>query len=236
MVRGNRLVSPAERMANSRELVARRVMAGSGKDQVAGLGVGLGILRELQGGGDFLTDRNSDVIAGLGIANGQRFAVRADILPAATGKFPWPCAGQEIGPVIRSTDRRRYRSRAAFHFGKSRTARPFCSPRSSCMSTAAAGLFVREARRQKGLDTVQVPPVCLLDPDGDIVRRLRQARIATPFAPWACYHTELDVFDLGGHEVGIVGRAVGASFAVLVAEELFASGCRILVSLTSAGQ
>jgi uridine phosphorylase len=29
---------------------------------------------------------------------------------------------------------------------------------------------------------------------------------------------------------------VGASFAVLVAEELFASGCRLLVSLTSAGQ
>jgi uridine phosphorylase len=29
---------------------------------------------------------------------------------------------------------------------------------------------------------------------------------------------------------------VGAAFAVLVAEELFASGCRLLVSLTSAGQ
>ena len=43
-------------------------------------------------------------------------------------------------------------------------------------------------------------------------------------------------FDLSGHEVGIVGRAVGAPFAVLVAEELFASGCRLLVSLTSAGQ
>jgi uridine phosphorylase len=41
---------------------------------------------------------------------------------------------------------------------------------------------------------------------------------------------------LGKHEVGIVGRVVGASFAVLVAEELFACGCRLLVSLTSAGQ
>jgi len=36
--------------------------------------------------------------------------------------------------------------------------------------------------------------------------------------------------------VGIVGRAVGASFAVLVAEVLFACGCKLLVSLTSAGQ
>ena len=35
---------------------------------------------------------------------------------------------------------------------------------------------------------------------------------------------------------GIVGCAVGAPFAVLVAEELFASGCRMLISVTSAGQ
>ena len=34
----------------------------------------------------------------------------------------------------------------------------------------------------------------------------------------------------------MVGCAVGAPFAVLVAEQLFASGCRFLVSVTSAGQ
>lgn len=68
------------------------------------------------------------------------------------------------------------------------------------------------------------------------MRQLRQTGVAEPFAGWPCYHTELDTFDLGGHRAGIVGRAVGASFAVLVAEELFASGCQLLVSLTSAGQ
>lgn len=98
-----------------------------------------------------------------------------------------------------------------------------------------AGLL-REARRQKGLATVDVPPVCILDPDGDIVQRLRQMGQSRPFEHWPCYHTELDTFSLGETEVGIVGRAIGASFAVLVAEELFASGCRLLVSLTSAGQ
>src|SRR4030095_617424 len=45
-----------------------------------------------------------------------------------------------------------------------------------------------------------------------------------------------DVFTLGDQPVGIVGCAVGAPFAVLVAEELFASGCEFLLSLTSAGQ
>lgn len=96
--------------------------------------------------------------------------------------------------------------------------------------------LLREARRQKGLATVAVPRICILDPDGDIVRRLRADGRAKPFAEWPCYHTDLDTFVLGSEVVGIVGCAVGAPFAVLVAEELFACGCRLLISLTSAGQ
>jgi uridine phosphorylase len=96
--------------------------------------------------------------------------------------------------------------------------------------------LLREARRQKGLTAVDVPAVCILDPDGDIVRRLRQSGAAQPFDGWPCYHTQLDTFALAGQTVGIIGFAVGAPFAVLIAEELFASGCRLLLSLTSAGQ
>ena len=106
----------------------------------------------------------------------------------------------------------------------------------SLPSVFAPAALLREARRQKGLATSAVPPVCILDPDGDLVRELRRTGAAKPFAGWPCYHTELDTFDLGGRRVGIVGRVVGASFAVLVAEELFASGCKLVVSLTSAGQ
>jgi uridine phosphorylase len=46
----------------------------------------------------------------------------------------------------------------------------------------------------------------------------------------------MDVFKVGGKSIGIIGCAVGASFAVLVAEELFESGCCLLLSVTSAGQ
>jgi uridine phosphorylase len=107
--------------------------------------------------------------------------------------------------------------------------------------TAALSVFrpealLREARRQKGLAAVEVPKVCILDPDGDIVRRLRKTGAAQPFENWPCYHTELDTFVLAGMRSGIVGCAVGAPFAVLIAEELFASGCKLLISLTSAGQ
>ncbi len=96
--------------------------------------------------------------------------------------------------------------------------------------------LLREARRQKGADTVAVPKVCLLDPDGDIVRQLREDGHAQRHRGWVCYHTDMWVFDLGGHEIGVVGCAVGASFAVLVAEEMFASGCELLISVTSSGQ
>lgn len=33
--------------------------------------------------------------------------------------------------------------------------------------------LLREARRQKGLATLEVPSVCILDADGDLVPRLR---------------------------------------------------------------
>ena len=96
--------------------------------------------------------------------------------------------------------------------------------------------LLREARRQKRLADVDVPPICILDPDGDIVRALQRAGKAQRFDGWPCYHTTLQTFALAGKTVGILGGVVGAPFAVLIAEQLFASGCRFLLSLTSAGQ
>jgi uridine phosphorylase len=96
--------------------------------------------------------------------------------------------------------------------------------------------LLREARRQKGMAQADTPEVCLLDPDGDILRALHRAGRASLSRGWACYHTELYEFDDSGMRFGIIGCAVGASFAVLLAEELFVSGCRSLISMTSAGQ
>lgn len=127
-----------------------------------------------------------------------------------------------------------------------------------------AANMLREARRQKGLPAGTVPAVCLLDPDGDILTNLLRTDKARHHPSWACYHTQLyttwlhsdpvgcakrhPVLDPGSAacaapsrsddciELGIIGGVIGASFAVLVAEELFASGCRLLISVTSAGQ
>ena len=96
--------------------------------------------------------------------------------------------------------------------------------------------LLREARRQKSLARKRVPPICVLDPDGDIVRWLVGTQGVERDAGWACYHTDLYTFTYEGGRCGIVGCAVGASFAVLIAEELFASGCELLISVTSSGQ
>jgi hypothetical protein len=92
--------------------------------------------------------------------------------------------------------------------------------------------LLREGRRQRGLEKGRVPVVCLLDPDGDIVRWLISKKRVKLSPNWACYHTELYVFELEGQQIGVIGNAVGASFAVLLAEQLFVSGCELLVSIT----
>lgn len=95
--------------------------------------------------------------------------------------------------------------------------------------------LLREARRQKNLKDCPVPTICILDPDGDIVRYLKRdgAELNTC---WACYHSELYTATYKDLSFGIIGCAVGASYAVLLAEQLFVSGCQLVISVTSAGK
>lgn len=95
--------------------------------------------------------------------------------------------------------------------------------------------LLREARRQKGKQECKVPSVCLLDPDGDLASYLIRQGKATKNECWACYHSTLHSFELEGSQIGILPCIVGSSYAVLVAEQLFVSGCRLLISVTSAG-
>lgn len=96
--------------------------------------------------------------------------------------------------------------------------------------------LLREARRQNTVSVGAVPEICVLDPDGDILRRLIEQGNAEHSPYWACYHTSLYTFHQDSVVFGIIGNAVGAPFAVLLAEQLFVSGCRLLISITSSGQ
>jgi uridine phosphorylase len=95
--------------------------------------------------------------------------------------------------------------------------------------------LLREARRQKNVSECNVPEICVLDPDGDLADYLLKEGNARKNNCWACYHSNLYTFQIDEIEFGIIPCIVGASYAVLVAEQLFVSGCKYLISVTSAG-
>ncbi len=103
-------------------------------------------------------------------------------------------------------------------------------------SVFTAKAMLSLARQRKGLVPGEVPEVCVLDPDGDLERHLHTRGELREDANWGCFHTHLAVREGRDGDFGIIGRAVGAAFSVLLAEQLFASGCRFLISLSSAGQ
>jgi uridine phosphorylase len=118
---------------------------------------------------------------------------------------------------------------------------PAVAPIVTGKDTSAPAVFapltvLREAKRQRRLPGLHVPPVCLLDPDGDIVRWLKRTGTGVLSQTWACYHSELYEFELAGERIGVVGCAVGAPYAVLVTEQMFVSGCEVVFSITSAGR
>ena len=97
--------------------------------------------------------------------------------------------------------------------------------------------MLREARRQKALDRGTVPPVCVIDPDGDMVSHVRRKFSARLWRKLGLLSTRgCGEWTAGGARCGIIGQVVGGSFSVLVAEQLFASGCELLVNIASAGQ
>ena len=98
-----------------------------------------------------------------------------------------------------------------------------------------AANLLEAARVRKGVFKISVPAGCLLDFDGELVRYLVAMGSAEEDSAWPCFHTRLYRWRGGGAEYGVIGGTVGAPFAVLVAEELFALGCRVLVSISSAG-
>src|SRR5258707_15350829 len=81
--------------------------------------------------------------------------------------------------------------------------------------------MLREARRQKSLNSAAVPAICVIDPDGDIVTHVRRVGAAAPCESWACFHTRMWEWTASDVRCRILGHVVGGSFSVLVADQLF---------------
>jgi uridine phosphorylase len=96
--------------------------------------------------------------------------------------------------------------------------------------------LVSAVRAAKSLPDVSVPPVCVLDFDGDLTDWLVRQGKAIPYEPWACFHTTMYTLETAGIRCGIIARTIGGPYAVLIAEQLHVSGARLILGLTSAGR
>ncbi len=91
-------------------------------------------------------------------------------------------------------------------------------------------------RAERNLPRVSVPEVCVLEFDGDLTDWLVATGRAKRWHSWACFHTSMEAVEVDGDAVGVIARTIGGPYAVLVAEQLAASGARVILGLTSAGQ
>jgi uridine phosphorylase len=89
---------------------------------------------------------------------------------------------------------------------------------------------------ERGLAQVTVPPLCVLDFDGDLSDHLAAEGISSPWSSWACFHTSMRAIAIEGITCGIVPRTIGGPYAVLVSEQLWAAGANLIVGITSAGR
>jgi uridine phosphorylase len=95
--------------------------------------------------------------------------------------------------------------------------------------------LLERAASMRGQRQAAIPSCCLLDFDGELVPVAKERYGAAPSPDWPCFHTTLLVIERDGFVMGLIGGTVGAPFAVLVSEQLIASGCRNIIGYSSAG-
>lgn len=91
-------------------------------------------------------------------------------------------------------------------------------------------------RRARCVPNGDVPPICILEFDGDITDWLIDQGLARKFPSWPCFHTTMFAAEVEETVCGIIPRTIGGPYAVLIAEQLAASGAKLIVGLTSAGR
>lgn len=96
--------------------------------------------------------------------------------------------------------------------------------------------LMEAVRVERNLPPDPVPEVCVLEFDGDLTDWLAASGNAKAWPSWACFHTRMEAVEVDGEYCGVVARTIGGPYAVLVAEQLAASGARVILGLTSAGR
>ncbi len=96
--------------------------------------------------------------------------------------------------------------------------------------------LIDSVRRSRRIPDGCVPPLCILEFDGDLTDWLVKEGIAQPFPAWPCFHTTMFAIEVENTMCGIIPRTIGGPYAVLIAEQLAAAGAELIIGLTSAGR
>jgi uridine phosphorylase len=96
--------------------------------------------------------------------------------------------------------------------------------------------LLEAVRVARSLPPGPVPPICILEFDGDLTDWLISTGAAKPWKPWACFHTTMHALEVEGTACGIVPRTIGGPYAALIAEQMKSSGAQVVLGLTSAGR
>lgn len=103
-------------------------------------------------------------------------------------------------------------------------------------SVFTAHALMEDVRRSRNIPASELPPLCVLEFDGDLTDWLVARQMAKPHPGWACFHTTMFSLEVEGIDCGIIPRTIGGPYAVLIAEQLAAAGVRMIIGLTSAGR
>ncbi len=96
--------------------------------------------------------------------------------------------------------------------------------------------LVEAVRQQRGAGSGPIPPLGVLEFDGDLTDKLVARGEVRRCEDWPCFHTEMWLWPKDKPRCGIVARTIGGPYAVLIAEQMAVCGVKVVVGLASAGR
>jgi len=96
--------------------------------------------------------------------------------------------------------------------------------------------LVEAVRQQRGRGRGAIPPVGVLEFDGDLTDKLVAAGEVQRCDDWPCFHTDMWLWPKDEPRCGIVARTIGGPYTVLIAEQMAVCGMTAVVGLASAGR
>lgn len=96
--------------------------------------------------------------------------------------------------------------------------------------------LVEAVRQQRGKGNGSIPPLGVLEFDGDLTDKLIARGQVLRCEDWPCFHTDMWLWPKDEPRCGIVARTIGGPYTVLIAEQMAVCGMKAVVGLASAGR